>query len=148
MFASEVTDHLTGKRSSFGQTKSDEVFVFDQKTRQFRIEKLNNISRNELDPKILIHGSHLSRNKNYVLHGRGPHAAQAVVRNINTGAIAFYYQYEAGEATLLEYTVEAKYAGFQLTPGARKYLMMDKEMKIPINDATFRKYYLPEAPNK
>lgn len=147
MFASEIWDHLTGKRSRFDQTKSDEAFVFDQKTRQSRVEKLTNISRNALDP-MMIGGLHLSRNKNYVLQGRGPHAAGAALRNINAGARSFFYQYEAGEAILVEYTAEAKLAGFQLTAGARKYLMMDKGMQIPINDATFRKYYLSEAPNK
>lgn len=146
MFASEIWDYLTGKHSRFDQTKSDEVYVFDQKTRQSRVEKLNNIPRNALDP-MMIAGRHLSRNKNYVLHGHGPHAAGAVVRNINTGARGFFRQYEAGEAILLEYSVEAKLAGFQLTPDARKYLMMDKGMQIPINDATFSKYYQPEARN-
>ena len=146
MFASEIWDYLTGKHSRFDQTKSDEVFVFDQKTRQSRVEKLNNIPRNALDP-MMIAGRHLSRNKNYVLHGHGPHAAGAVVRNINTGGRSFFRQYEAGEAILVEYTAEAKLAGFQLTPDARKYLMMDKGMQIPINDATFAKYYRPQPRN-
>lgn len=147
MFASEVKDYLNGKHSSFDKTKSDEAFVFDQKTRHSRTEKLNNVSRSELDP-VIFSKLHLSRNKNYVMHRGGGYAAQATLRNISTGARAFLYQYEEGEAILLEYTVEAKLAGFQLTSGARKYLMMDRDTRIPINDATFRKYYLPEAPNK
>lgn len=146
MFASEIWDYLTGKHSSFDQTKSDEVFVFDQKARQFRVEKMNSISRSALDSTMFSSGS-LSRNKNYVVFRLVPHVAKAVVRNINTGAMSFYSQYETGEAILMEYSAVAQPANFQLTTGARQYLMMDKEMKIPINDATFRKYYLPEAPN-
>lgn len=147
MFASEIWDYLTGKHSRFDQTKSDEAFVFDQKTRQYRVEKMNSISRSELDSTMFSSGS-LSRNKNYVVFRLGPHVAEAVVRNINTGAMSFYSQYETGEAILMEYSAVAQPANFQLTPDARKYLMMDKEMKIPINDATFRKYYRLEAPNK
>lgn len=146
MFASEIWDYLTGKHSSFDQTKSDEVFVFDQKTRQYRVEKMNSISRSVLDSTMFSSGS-LSRNKNYVVFRLGPHVAKAVVRNINTGAMSFYSQYETGEAILMEYSAVAQPANFQLTLDARKYLMMDKDARIPINDATFAKYHRPQARN-
>ena len=65
----------------------------------------------------------------------------AVLRNIGTASWALFSQYAAGEAIVVEFSSDSQLMGFQLTSGARKYLMMDKDARIPINDATFAKYY-------
>jgi hypothetical protein len=76
---SEVTDHLTGKHTSYDEFKFSSVLVFDQETREFSIENANNLSyrelmsRGELDP-VLVHQSQLSRNKGYVMLSGRAHA--------------------------------------------------------------------------
>lgn len=138
----KVTDYLTGKQSSFDKIRTDMVFIFDQKTREFRFESRKNVSRDELDPALFT-GTHLSRNKNYLMTGQGSYHAQAVLINLSTGSRIYFYQYDESEAIVVEHAVDRQILGFQLTPGARKYLMMDKEARIPINDATFNKYHRP-----
>jgi hypothetical protein len=146
---SEVTDHLNGKHASYGESKFSSVLVFDNKTREFRIENINNISREELDP-FLVHPRQLSRNKGYVMVSDGSSQAYAFLVNLNsdvwfpfnrTGVLIRSYQYEFGEAILLG---SDKY--FLFTPGARKYLMMKNSTGkiVPINDATFTKYLRTE----
>ena len=141
-YVTRMTDHLTGKQASYAKIGRDKAFVFDQKTREFRIDSLENLSRDEFDPKLFIPTTHLSRNKNYLMHKGGN---GAVLRNIGTASWALFSQYAAGEAIVVEYSSDSQLMGFQLTSGARKYLMMDKDARIPINDATFAKYYRPEA---
>lgn len=142
----KMTDYITGKQASFDEIGRDKAFVFDQITREFRIDSLKNLSRDAFDPKLFSPPTHLSRNKNYLMTGQGSAHAQAAFINIARAALAFFYQYEGGDAIVVEYR-DNHPATFQLTPGARKYLMMDKDARIPINDATFAKYYRPQARN-
>lgn len=137
----KVTDYLTGTKTTFDEIGRDKAFVFDLKTREFRIDSLENLSRDAFDPWLFTTG-HLSRNKNYLMSGRGSHHAHAVLLSISPPALSFFYQYGGGEAIVVEYR-DNQPAAFQLTPDARKYLMMDKAAKIPINDATFNKYRRP-----
>jgi len=142
-----MTDHLTGKQSSFAKIERDKAFVFNQTTREFRIDNLENLSRDEFDPVLFTPPTHLSRNKNYLMTGKGSSSARGALINIGSATLAFFSQYEGGEAIVVEYR-DNQPAAFQLTPSARKYLMMDKDAHIPINDATFAKYYRAEARNR
>lgn len=143
----KMTDYLTGKQASFDEIGRDKAFVFDQTTREFRIDSLENLSRSAFDPKLFSPPTHSSRNKNYLMSGQGSAHAQAAFIDIARLALAFFYQYEGGEAIVVEYR-DNRPTAFQLTPDARKYLMMDKDGRIPINDATFAKYYRPLAQDK
>lgn len=134
---SVVTDHITGKQATYDDVRGDNVLVFDQETRHASIENIKNISSDKLDP-ALVHRDQLSRSKEYVLlHNR----YFTSLRNLSTGMAFQFAQYDSGEAILLG---RNKY--FQLTPGARKYLLMkNSEGKIaPFNDATFNKYFRTE----
>ena len=142
----KMTDYLTGKQSSFDEIGRDKAFVFDQKTREFRIDSLESLSRDVFDPKLFSF-THFSRNKSYMLFGKGPSHAHAVLLSISPPVLSFFYQYGGGEAILVEYR-DNQPGAFQITPGAREYLMMDKDARIPINDATFAKYYRPQAQDK
>lgn len=137
----KVTDYLTGKQSSVDEIGPDKAFMFDQTARELRIDSLENLSRHAFDP-VLFSGLHLSRNKNYLMTGKGSYHAHAVLIAIGNATLAFLYLYEGGEVIVVERR-DNQPAAFQLTPGARKYLMMDKEARIPINDATFNKYHRP-----
>lgn len=141
-----MTDYLTGKQASFDEIGRDKALVFDQKTRKFRIETLENLARDEFDPQLFT-PVNFSRNKNNLMFGKGGSIAKALLKNIGTAASAFVYQYVGGEAILVEYR-DNQPASFQLTPGARWYLMMDKDRRIPINDATFAKYHRALAQDK
>lgn len=143
---SAVTDHLSGKHTTYGDTKAKSVLVFDQTTRESRFENMNSIPREEIDP-ILISTHQLSRTREYVMVSQGPLRALAVLANLNTGMVFQFSQYESGEAILMERRPGGEYKNFQLTPGAKKYLMIkDRAGKVvPINDAMFMKYHVNSA---
>ena len=140
----KVTDHLNGKQATYDDVRGDNFLVFDQETRHASIENMKNISRDEFDPG-LVHRDQLSRNKEYVMRSDGS-GALAILANLNTGMRFRFYQYESGEAILFESLSDGVNTNFKITPGARKYLLMkNSEGKIvPINDATFNKYYRSE----
>ncbi len=172
---SKVKDYLTGKQSSFDDSGLDKAFVFDQKTREYRIVSLENLSRDEVEPVLfsVFASEHLSRNKNYLMVRYGSEDTHAMLRTRSNGSFIFFFQYDGGEAIMFEHAADRRLLGFQLTAGARKYLMMDKAAwisindacgpsataecftkylkmmdkakaaRIPINDATFNKYHRP-----
>lgn len=143
----KITDYVTGKQTSFDEIKYDSVLVFDQKTRKFRIDNYKNLQLDELAPFLfLLNQLNMSRNKNYLMILRNPYEAMATLIKLNTNERGIFYQYEAGEAIQQRCTIGSfkDCKEFQLTPGARKYLMMDENARIPINDATFAKYYRTE----
>lgn len=92
------------------------------------------------------HRLHISRDKDYLMSPAGP-SVRALLMNLSTGMGVIFKQYESGEAILKERLISGGPEYFQLTPGARKYLMMkNSEGKlVPINDATLAKYQRTEA---
>lgn len=135
---SKVTDHITGKQSTYDDVRGDNVLVFDQETRHASIENIKNISRDKFDP-VLVHRDQLSRNKEFVMVGTPFH----LIEDLNSRMRFRFTLYESSEAILFECPIGDLCKKFQLTPNARKYLIMkNSEGKIvPINDATFEKYY-------
>lgn len=138
---SKVIDHLNDTQATYDDVRGDDYLVFDQETRRAYTENIKNISRDQFD-SLLLSRQQVSRNKNYVMVG----APFNVMENLSTRTRFRFSQYESGEAILFECHVGAPCQNFQLTPGARKYLLMkNSEGKIvPINDATFTKYHRTE----
>lgn len=135
----EVTDHLNGKRTRYADAKRS-VLVFDQETREVSIENVNSIAREEFHP-VLALPSQISRNKGFLM--LSSNSARASLVNLNTGMGLSFHQYESGEAILIKpHGGDDDHKYFQLTPDARKYLMMKNSAGkiVPINDATFAKY--------
>ena len=66
-----------------------------------------------------------------------------LIEDLNSRMRFRFTLYESSEAILFECPIGDLCKKFQLTPNARKYLIMkNSEGKIvPINDATFEKYY-------
>lgn len=150
---SKVTDHITGKTASFDDTSRERVLIFDQKKRVFHQETKEYV-KGEIIERISGeeyvgfggHRLHISRDKDYLMSPAGP-SVRALLMNLSTGMGVIFKQYESGEAILKERLISGGPEYFQLTPGARKYLMMkNSEGKIvPINDATLAKYRRTEA---
>lgn len=142
---SEVTDHLSGKYTTYGDTKAKSVLMFDQTTRESKFENMNSIPLGEIDP-VFVSRHQLSRAREYVIVSQGPLVALAVLANLNTGMFFQFRQYESGEAVLMERQAGGEYKYFRLTPGAKKYLMMKNSSgkTIHINEPTFAKYYRAE----
>lgn len=149
----KVTDHITGKTASFDDTSRERVLIFDQKKRVFhqesrefvRCEIIERISGEEY-VGFVGRRLHISRDKEYLMSPASP-SVTALLMNLSTGMGVIFKQYESGEAILKERLISGGPEYFQLTPGARKYLMMkNSEGKIvPINDATLAKYHRSEA---
>ena len=139
---SKVLDHLNSTQATYEDVRGDDFLVFDQETRHTSIKNMKDISRDEFDP-VLVHRAQLSRNKEFVMVG----ALFNLMENLNSRMRFRFSQYESGEAILFHGRIGGLLQNFQLTPGARKYLMMkNSEGKIvPINDATFNKYHQPEG---
>jgi hypothetical protein len=138
-----VTDHLTDFEKDYGEAVENATAVFDQETRQISFEKTDrsNRPRDQFAP-ILFHFRQ-SRNRNYVTVSLREYAGIAS-RIADTKS--FFHQYESGEAILIETRPKGPLLPvwkFQLTPGARQYLMMKNSAGqiVPINDATFAKYH-------
>lgn len=142
---SAVTDHLTGKRTTFDEFNFSAALVFDQESRAFSIENVKSIERDKLD-LLLTHSDQLSRNKGYVmvsgldrtsLDSKNIRRYETFLTNLNTGKRFGFRQFDSGEAILF-----GQDNRFQLTPGARKYIKMENAAGklVPINDATFAKY--------
>lgn len=150
---SKVTDHLTGKTASFDDASSERVLIFDQETRVFHQETREYI-RGEITERIsgeeyvgfIGRRLHISRDKEYLMSPAGP-SVGALLMNLSTGIGVIFKQYESGEAILKERLISGGPEYFQLTPGARKYLMMKNSAGkiVPINDATFAKYHKTES---
>ena len=146
---SKVTDHITGKTASFDDTSGERVLIFDQKKRAFHQESREFVRREIIER---ISGEeyvgfvgrrlHISRDKDYLMSPASP-SVTALLMNLSTGMGLIFKQYESGEAILKERLINGGPEYFQLTPGARKYLMMKNGAGkiVPINDATFDKYH-------
>ena len=161
---SKVTDHLTGKTTSYDDVKTpiyddvsrdrerNRVLIFDQETREFhretkefKRESMEHISGEEY---VSFRGRnlHISRSKEYLVSMAIP-SIGALLSNLSTGMWVIFKQYESGEAILMEYSFSGGPRYFQLTPGARKYLMMKNSAGkiVPINDVTFAKYHRTQS---
>ena len=146
-----VTDHFSHIDKDYGEAVENTTAVFDQKTRHISFEKIDfdklretKRLHDQFDP--ILFSPNQSRSKDYVT---GSLRKYALIRSRNTGTASFFYQYESGEAILIETRPKGplRYENFQLTPGAKQYLMMkDSTGKVvPINDATFEKYHTNSA---
>lgn len=143
-FVTKVIDYLNGKETNFPAIKTADVLAFDQKTRKFNIKSVESLNLDALDP-FIVNPLNLSRNRNYVMLADKSVPGTALLTNLNTNLKGRFYQYEAGEAIQQRCSIGTyrDCKEFQLTPGARKYLMMKNEAGkiVPINDATFNKFY-------
>jgi len=143
----KVTDYMTGKQTNLEVPtwgRSVDVLVFDQRTRESRIENTNTIPKKTL-VEFFLHPVGASRAHNYLLATIGRSASTGGIANLETGTMLYrFYQYADGEAILIEEASPGEYRHFQLTSSARKYLMMKNREGnvIPINDATFANYFL------
>lgn len=147
-----VTDHLSNFEKDYGEAvENNTVLVFDQETRQISFEKIdfNKLMEegrhDQFDP--LLFTKNPSRNRDYVTFS---HRQRAGIASRNADTKSFFYQYELGEAILIETRPKGPLLpvwNFQLTPGARQYLMMKNSAGkvVPINDATFAKYHVDGA---
>ena len=124
--------------------KSADVLVFDQKIRKFTIVNFKNLKADALDP-FIFNPLNLSRNQNYVMLADKSVPGTASLINLNSNMRAKFYKYEAGEAVQQRCSIGTyrDCKELQLTPGAKKYLMMKDSTGtvVPINDVTFSKYY-------
>lgn len=138
---SKVTDHLAGKTATYDDVSDDRVFIFDQEMREFSIENMKHISQEEY-VHFLGFRLHISRSKEYLMSPASP-SITALRMNLSTGVGVIFNQYESGEAILRERFISGGPEYFQITPGARKYLMMKNSAGkiVPINDSTFAKYH-------
>lgn len=145
-----VTDPLYHYEKDYGEAvENNTVLVFDQETRQIHFEKIDFdkvwLMRDKFDPLLFTRNP--SRNRDYASYSQRERAGFSS-RNANISYI--FYQYESGEAILIEKRPKGLLLPvwkFQLTPDARQYLMMkDGAGKlVPINDITFNKYLHTES---
>ena len=150
---SKVTDHLTGKTANYDDVSRDRILIFDQATREFH-QETKEFNRREYVEQIsgeeyrgfVGQNLHISRGKEYLMSPAGP-SIGALLINLSTGVGIIFKQYASGEAILTERLISGGPWYFQLTPGARKYLMMKNSAGkiVPINDATFAKYRRTES---
>lgn len=146
-----VQDYLTKTEKNSASDLEDSDVVFDQETRQVTYEK-NSFSkltkegplRERFDP--VLFGRNTSRNRNYVT---GSLREYALIKSRNTDNSSFFYQYESAEAILIEALRKGpfRFGNFDLTPGARQYLMMKNraDKLVPINAITFNQYFRTES---
>lgn len=137
--ASQVTDYLNDKRETY-DVRGENILIFDQKSRAVAIEKMGNISREQLNP-VLVHTGQLSRNDEYVAVSQIG-GARTLLANLTTAMRYSFAQYESGEAILFECPMGRECEYFQLTNNAKKYIIMKNNtgQNLPINNATFSKY--------
>lgn len=117
-----------------------EMLLFDLKTRESKIESENNIPKETFDRLFLHTRSHT---KNSLLVTYGSFSSGHII-DIAEWKKYRFYQYDSGESIIVECNIRGKECkNFQLTSGARKYLSMKNSVGkiVPINDATFTKYY-------
>lgn len=157
--ATVVNDYLAKAQKDYGEPQSIRdkfVLIFDQSTRQSSIEPTDRKIegerrwRRDLYEPWLFSGT-TTRNRDYVAASFS-NDAQLASRNGNMDYR--FYQYESGEAILVEMQLPVTRGAMQyvmktyhLTPSAKQYLMMkNREGKVvPINDITFNKYRHPES---
>jgi hypothetical protein len=148
----KVTDHLTGKTASYDDVSRDRVLIFDQATREFCLEtkEFGRESSEQISGVEYVsfrgRNLHISRSKEYFMSMAIP-GAGALLANLSAGTRVIFRQYESSEAVLMNYSSKDGLSYFQLTPGARTYLMMKNSAgkTVPINDATFVKYNKTET---
>ena len=136
-----IRDYLTKTEKTSASPTEDRDVTFDQDTREISFEQINfnkaRHQRDQFDPLLFAP----SRNRDYL----------AVKGNLNTHAVIgrktaninySFYPYESGEAILKMTQYPDRKMSFQLTPGARQYLMMKNSTGklVPINDITFNQY--------
>jgi len=120
------------------------VLVYDLRTRASRIESVDNIPKETFD-RFFLHPYGASRVKDFILFSNGLTVSSGGIIDLAKDKLYRFYQYDSGESILMECLPPSRKecGNFQLTSGARKYLLMkNSEGKVvPINDATFGKYY-------
>lgn len=144
-----VIDHLSGLEKDYGEAVESSTAVFDQETRQISFEKIDFSKlrkegqfREQFDPIFFTRNQ--SRNRDFVSF---THRERAGIASRNRYLGYFFYQYESGEAILQVTQYPERKMSFQLTLGAREYLMMkDRTGKlVAINDITFNQYLSTES---
>ncbi len=143
-----IKDYVNDTDKVYSKKESQyKVMVFDQVTRTANFKESSNMRR-EIPAKhlltTLVNREQASLGKNNKLISKRGNVSRAALLNSKTNVGYSFYQYDAGQAILQEWSPDRlTRTYFYLTPGARKYLMMknvDGNL-IPINDETFNKYY-------
>ena len=139
----EFRDYRRSSPARYDDMKKDDVLLFDLSTRTASVKKDNvpfeGVFIHALRSSIQADG-HTFFSRYY---HRSPNAVDTAIIDERVRKFTVITTYEAGEAILMEAFLGSKYGNFQMTPGARKYLMMKngEGKDVPMNDATFNKYY-------
>ncbi len=139
----EFRDYRRSSPARYDDMKKDDVLFFDLDTRTAKVNKdsfpFKGVYIYDLRSSIQADGhSFFSRR-----YHRSPNAVDTAIIDERVRKFTVITTYEAGEAISMEAFPGSKYGNFQMTPGARKYLMMKngEGKDVPMNDATFNKYY-------
>lgn len=139
---SKVVDYLTARQEIFEGVKEDDVLAFNQATRISEFKKRPNVNSPKRWYGIpIINIGQVSLSKEEII-ASPPFRGNSSFSLINATSRKWrrFLQYENGEAIMLD----PADGNFQLTGGAKKYLMMKNRSGniVPINDATFAKYHM------
>ena len=144
----EFRDYRESTPARHDDMKKDDVLLFDMDARTASVKKDNvpfeGMGIYNLRPSTLREDGHSFFRLTHVNSKQStPLMARMAIVDQRVKKFFAITTYEAGEAILMEAFLEFKFGNFQMTPGARKYLMMkNSEGKdVPMNDATFNKYY-------
>ena len=147
----EFRDYRRSSPARYDDKKKDDVLFFDLGTRTAKVNKDNvpfkGVFIYALRSSIQADGhTFFSRGKQRIPMDYSIPTESSVDTAIIDERVRKFTvitTYEAGEAILMEAFTGSKYGNFQMTPGARKYLMMKngEGKDVPMNDATFNKYY-------
>ncbi|OYY75011.1 MAG: hypothetical protein B7Y40_03425 [Gammaproteobacteria bacterium 28-57-27] len=147
--AKQIFD-FTQNKVIFTSNGGNTALIFNQHDRTYKeVNKMDGLASRMQSVKPVLGGHNSSRNSNaWMREGE-------IYPDMNNLSYRFY-QYEAGEAIMMHCKSvvgeSEKCAAFEMTPSVRKYMQMkvneekDKPLKevkaLPINDATFDKYYI------
>ena len=143
-----VTEFRDFRRSSparYDDMQKDDVLLFDLGTRTASVKKDNvpfeGVFIYALRSSIQANG-HTFFSRGYQ-RNLSQHLVDTLIIDERVRKFTVITTYEAGEAISMEAFPGSKYGNFQMTPGARKYLMMKngEGRVVSMNDATFKKYY-------
>lgn len=141
----EFRDYRRSTTDRYDDMKKDDVLFIDLDTRTAKVNK-DNVPFKGVFIYALRSSIQADGHSFFSLHTQErpmQYLVRTVIIDERERKFTAITTYEAGEAILMEAFPGSKYGNFQMTPGARKYLMMkNSEGKVvPMNDATFNKYY-------
>lgn len=137
----KVVDYLAGKQALYEGVKEDDVLAFDQKTRISELRKRPTVKSPQPWFRIpIINVGEVSLSKEEIVASPPRGDSYFSMLNVQSRMARQFFLYENGEAIMLA----PADGNFQLTAGARKYLMMKNHSGniVPINDATYTKYHV------